>query len=191
MAHPEKRHEILRAALEQIAAHGFHEAPIATIAERAGVGAGTIYRYFANKDLLINELFLEIHAKISATLADGHPPQAPIRARFLHLGTTLLRYFLTTPLEFRFLEQYFNSPYGVAFRRDRLMGAGTEEDLCRRLLEEGVRQQIVKDLPLAVLFSLAFGPLLSVARDHIAGFVHLDEAMILQTVQACWDGLKR
>jgi hypothetical protein len=30
-----------------------------------------------------------------------------------------------------------------------------------------------------------------VARDHILGFVVLDEALIGQTIAACWDGLKR
>jgi hypothetical protein len=63
--------------------------------------------------------------------------------------------------------------------------------LYRRLFEEGGAQQIVKDLPLVVLFALAFGPLLMVARDHILGFVELDESLLVQTIQACWDGIKR
>lgn len=72
------------------------------------------------------------------------------------------------------------------------MGAGEEDDdPYRHLLEEGVARQIVKDLPLVVLFALAFGPLLAVARDHILGFVALNEVLLVQTVQACWDGIKR
>ncbi|MFZ2950245.1 MAG: helix-turn-helix domain-containing protein, partial [Desulfuromonadaceae bacterium] len=57
MSKLEKRDEIVRAALELIAENGFHGAPMAMIAEKAGVGAGTIYRYFENKDVLINELY--------------------------------------------------------------------------------------------------------------------------------------
>jgi len=37
------------AALELIAEHGFHGVPAASIADQAGVGVGTIYRYFENK----------------------------------------------------------------------------------------------------------------------------------------------
>jgi hypothetical protein len=33
-------------------------------------------------------------------------------------------------------------------------------------------------LPLVILFALAFGPLLAVARDHILGFISLDDALI-------------
>ncbi|OGR00803.1 MAG: TetR family transcriptional regulator [Deltaproteobacteria bacterium RIFOXYD12_FULL_50_9] len=187
----EKRAEILRAALELIAEHGFHGAPMSTIAVRAGVGAGTIYRYFENKDVLIKELFLELHEKICAWSLKGYEADKPLRQRFLHFGTALLRYFIANPRDFRYLEQYHNSPYGAEFRRDRILGKEESGGLGRGLLEEGVAQQIVKDLPLAVLFSLAFGPLVMVARDHILGFVELDDFLIQQTVQACWDGIKK
>jgi hypothetical protein len=46
-------------------------------------------------------------------------------------------------------------------------------------------------MPLVILFALFFGPVLSVARDHILGFVELDEALIHQTIEACWDAVKR
>jgi len=56
---------------------------------------------------------------------------------------------------------------------------------------EGIEQQILKEFPKAALFSLAFGPLISLMRDHILGFVNLDENLIQQTTEACWDGIKR
>jgi len=186
-----KREEILRAALEVIAAQGFHGAPITAIAEQAGVGAGTIYRYFENKDVLIRELFQGIRQRICAGLRDGYPEAAPLPVRFTHLGAALLRHLITTPRDFQYLEQFHNSPYGVEFRRDRILGKGEDGDLCRGLLEEGLAQQQVKELPMAVLFALAYGPIIAVARDHNLGFIELDEALIEAAVQACWDGIRR
>ena len=191
MATSEKRQKVLNAALELITEHGFHGAPISAIAEQAGVGAGTIYRYFASKDIIITELFREIHDKVCAGLLEGYEAEKPFRERFFHLSMALLRYFIASPQHFRYMEQYLNSPYGVAFRRDRILGSGGDEALYRVLLEEGVAQQIVKDLPLVVLFDLTFGPLLAVARDHILGFIELNDTLLVQTVQACWDGIKR
>lgn len=190
MATSEKRQEILNAALQVIAEHGFHEAPIALIAERAGVGAGTIYRYFATKDELIRELFRDLHAEICHELSGGYEVDRPIRERFLHLGRSLLRYFIANPWEFRFLEQFFNSPYGLEYRRDLLLGEGEDGDLYRLLMEEGKERRMIKNLPLVVLLALAIGPLLCVARDQIAGFVQLDEALLGQVLLACWDGIK-
>lgn len=191
MSKIEKRDEIVRAALELIAEHGFHGAPMAMIAEKAGVGAGTIYRYFENKDVLISELYCNLEERIFPAILEGCELEKPIRERFLHLGAALLRYFINNPLDFRYLEQFHNSPYGVEHRRDKILGKKEGCDVFRSLFENGVSQQAIKDLPLVILFALSFGPILAVARDHILGFVSLDNAMIGRTVEACWDGIKR
>lgn len=86
MKTPTKRDEILQAALELIAEHGFHGAPMAMIAEKAGVGAGTIYRYFETKDVLIRQLFDELKGNIMAALLAGHPTGRPSRERFFTCG---------------------------------------------------------------------------------------------------------
>ena len=186
----DKREEIVRAALELIAENGFHGAPMAMIAERAQVGAGTIYRYFANKDILITELYQDLENRIYPVILEGYAVSMPIRARFIHLGTALLRYFIENPLDFRYLEQFHNSPYGVVYRRDKILGEKEGCDIFRELFEEGISQQVMKNLPLVILFSLSFGPLHNVARDHILNFVSLDEQLITRTIEACWDGIR-
>lgn len=192
MSKMDKREEIVCAALELIAGNGFHGAPMAMIAERANVGAGTIYRYFENKEVLINDLYGDIEKNIMAALREGYSVEKPFRERYLHLGTELLQHFIKNPLVFRYLEQFHNSPYGVAFRRDKILGtAASGCNIFRELFQEGITQQILKDLPLVILFALFFGPVLSVARDHILGFVELDEALIHKTIEACWDAVKR
>jgi hypothetical protein len=71
------------------------------------------------------------------------------------------------------------------------MGERGERDIYRELFEEGIEQQVVKDFPLAILCALTFGPLLDMARDHILGFIVLDDELILRTIEACLDGVKR
>ena len=191
MSKSDKRDEIVRAALELIAEHGFHGAPMALIADRAGVGAGTIYRYFENKDVLITDLYRELEERIYPVITEGYSEVKAFRERFLHLGTALLRYFINNPLDFRYLEQFHNSPYGVEFRRDRLLGEMEDRFVYRELFDEGIAQQVLKDVPVPIFFALTFGPLLAVARDHILGFISLDEALIARTIEACWDAVRR
>jgi AcrR family transcriptional regulator len=50
------KERILDAALEVFSEKGFHLATVDEIAERADLGKGTLYRYFANKETLFNEL---------------------------------------------------------------------------------------------------------------------------------------
>ncbi|MDO9228094.1 MAG: TetR/AcrR family transcriptional regulator [Syntrophales bacterium] len=187
----DKRRDIMQAALELIAEQGFHRAPMAEIAEKAGVAAGTIYRYFESKDVLITKLHRELEDKIMAVLQEGYPSGRPLRERFLYLIRELLRYFITNPLHFRYMEQYFNSPYGISMHRDRLLGKSGNQDILMDIFDQGIEQQVLKEFPKAVLFSLAFGPMIFLMRDHIFDFIVLDEALIKQITEACWDAIKR
>ena len=191
MRNSDKRKEIMQAALELIAEQGFHGAPMAMIAERAGVGAGTIYRYFESKDALIVEVFSELERTVVESLMQGYSVDRPLRDRFIHLSTWIIRYFVDHAIHFRFIEQYMNSPYGVTLRRERLLGKARDIDLFRHLLQEGIDRRALKDLPLTLQFALAFGPILSLLRDHILGFLELDDVLIQKAAEACWDGVSR
>lgn len=165
---------------------------MAMIADKAGVGAGTIYRYFESKDVLITELFRELEGKIVAALMDGYSEEKPIRERFIFLCTKLLKYFVSYPLHFRFMEQFFNSPYGVSLKKDKFLGKSSNRgDAFMNLFKEGIAQHILKDLPLFVHAALTFSPLTALARDHTLELITLDDAMIMKSIEACWDGIKR
>lgn len=184
-----KRGDIMRAALELIAEHGFHGAPMAMIAEKAGVGAGTIYRYFASKDVLMVELFRDLADEISARL-ENDAKGGSVRETFLNLHQTLICYFTEHPLHFRFFEQYMNSPYGVSHRRDRLQGSYRERDVYRDFFARGAAQKTVKDYPPFLLAALAFGPILYLVRDCSLGLITLDKTLIKQVSEACWDAIR-
>ena len=51
----------------------------------------------------------------------------------------------------------------------------------KTLMEEGTEQQVVKDLPLFVHFALAFGPVISLARDHVLRLITLDDDLIVKS----------
>lgn len=55
------RERIVRAAREEFAAHGL-DAPLEAVAERAGVGIGTLYRHFGGRRALLAELDADYRA---------------------------------------------------------------------------------------------------------------------------------
>lgn len=188
MSTTDKRDEIVRAALELIAEHGFHGAPMAMIAKRAGVGAGTIYRYFESKDILIREIYVCLEGQVLTAIKENYPEG--LHEQFLHICKYLIRYFLASPQEFRFIEQFHNSPYGIDCRREKFLGR-KNKDLVTELFEAGQEQQIIKNLPLPILSALTFGPLVDVCRDHILQFIELDDPLIERIIAASWDAIRR
>ena len=189
----DKRTAILQATMELVAEKGFHDAPCSAIAERAGVAAGTIYRYFTNKDVLINALYIELEERINSNILQGYTTGMPFRERFIHLVGGLLRFFISNPCEFKYIEQFHNSPYGEAFRRDRMLDQTRDEGggVYCELFKQGTAQQVLKDLPLPIQFDLAFGPIVFAARNHVLGFLTLDDELIRRFSEACWDAIKR
>ena len=177
---------ILDAALKVLAENGFHGAPTSLIAQEAGVGVGTIYRYFRDKDELIRVLFREIQGRTYDRIFGDEQEELPLRERFILIFSRLLRFFLESPREFKFMEQYYYSPFST-----REEGGDQKKDAVKRLLTSGREQQIIKDAPLPVLEAIAFGPVVALAKEHSNRNLPVDETMVRRTVEACWDGLKR
>ncbi|MGV8058643.1 MAG: TetR/AcrR family transcriptional regulator [Smithellaceae bacterium] len=187
----DKRADIMQAALKLITERGFHDAPMSEISEKAGVAAGTIYTYFTNKEVLIAELHQELAEKILAHIQKSYPVEQPLRERFLCLIRELIRYFIAHPLHFRYMEQYFNSPYGISLHRDKFSDKSGNKGILMDIFEQGVEQQVLKDFPKAALFSLALGPVIFLMRDHSLGFITLDDSLIEKITETCWESIKR
>lgn len=190
MTRPDMSKKIMQVALELIVENGFHGVTIAMIADQAEVGVGSIYLYFKSKDDLICKTHAYLREQMLAALATGYPEGRPIRERFLYGGIRLVNYFIISPMEFRFFEQFYNSPYGVAYRHDKIFNK-EGQDILSKLFDEGRQQQIIKDLPQQILVALALGPLINICRNHILQYFELDELVITRTIEACWDAVRQ
>ncbi|UCG39014.1 MAG: TetR/AcrR family transcriptional regulator [bacterium] len=184
----EKRRAVMEAAQDLFVECGFHGAPTSLIAQRAGVGVGTIYRYFRNKEELIHSIFDELHLRFHERFSQGHDPGAPLAERLTFLLGRLLAIFIESPRDFLFLEQYHYSPFSAA---DRQEIPDEEHNAIRRLLREGKNSGLFKDAPLPVLQGIALGPVIFLAKEHIAGRLSMDESTIRLATQACWDALQK
>ena len=181
----------MKTSLSLIAAHGFHRTPVSLIAKRAKVSVGTIYIYFESKDILIMNLYHELESKIFAAVTTGYSDTKSIRERYIYLCTKLLRYFLENPVHFRFLEQYYHSPYGMSTQEGKVLRGSRDQNEFHNLFQQGIAQQVLKDLPVFVFEDLTFSLLFALARNVILGVFMLNDALIFTSIEACWDGLKR
>ncbi len=183
----DKRTVILQATLSLISAHGFHATPMSLIASEAGVGAGTIYRYFDSKEKLIEELFLEVKAQFSQAMLAGVALSDPTRQVFRQLWRNTFNYCIGNPQEMAFLEQYHNSPLQTAEIEAQSMQYLAP---LLQVFRAAVANGEIKDLPFEMLTGFVYDVTVSFAKRHIAGILVMDEDMLELAVQACWDAVK-
>src|SRR5216117_965847 len=75
----DKREAILAAALDLFVDRGFYGTAVPEIADKAGVGAGTIYRYFVSKEALVNAIYREEKTRFGRVALSDFPATAPTR----------------------------------------------------------------------------------------------------------------
>jgi AcrR family transcriptional regulator len=183
----DKRNDILQATLKLISQYGFHGTPMSMIAEEAGVGAGTIYRYFENKEALINELFLETKRDISQAMLAGVSLQASVREIFRQVWLNTFDYCVRNPAEMLFLEQFHNSPYQTPESEAAML-----EYLAPIVsaIQTAIESGQIKALPFEMLTIFAYDVTVAHAKRHLSGVLEMDQANLELAVQACWDAIK-
>ena len=107
MARPlseDKRTAILEAAAEAVALLGV-SAPTAKIAKGAGVAEGTLFTYFANKDDLLNRLYLELKVELRDAMMTRYPAGKSLVERNRHVWDRLIGWGSAHPLKRRAMRQ--------------------------------------------------------------------------------------
>jgi AcrR family transcriptional regulator len=107
MARPlseDKRTAILEAATEVVAVLGV-SAPTAKIAKGAGVAEGTLFTYFANKDDLLNRLYLELKTDLRDAMMTGYPAGKCLIDRNRYVWDRFMGWGSAHPLKRRAMRQ--------------------------------------------------------------------------------------
>jgi len=77
----------VEAALHLFAENGFHSAPMSRLAEMAGVGVGSIYRYFKDKDRLVHAVFEHVDQALNSMLTASFHPDLSDRDQLIRMLT--------------------------------------------------------------------------------------------------------
>jgi AcrR family transcriptional regulator len=137
---------ILEAAARVLSRYGYASATTNRIADVAGVGVGTVYEYFANKDTVFEALIRrEIDALVTVFAEQGAAEDIDLEAALGRLITAGMGAMRHGPELIRALE----SVPGAAFRQQLAGARQVVIDQIQRLLEAHRQELGVEDLDLA------------------------------------------
>lgn len=182
-----KREAILDAAVELFGSRGFYGTAVPLVAEKAGVGAGTIYRYFDSKEALVNAAYQHSKQQLMAVVLDDFQFDAPARTQFHLYWSRMFSFALANPAVMLFLEMHHHMPYldeGSRQLEEMLQATAA------MYLEKARQDQVIKDVPVNALMSLIHGAFVGLLKEHLHGNFELDDALIQQTEECCWQALR-
>jgi TetR/AcrR family transcriptional regulator, repressor of fatR-cypB operon len=184
----EKREAILGAALGLFAERGFYGTSVPDIAQTAEVGAGTIYRYFASKEALVNALYQEQKRALGAALLEGLDLGAPPRAVFRRFWQNAGGLGRANPTALQFLELHHHAPY-----LDDASRALEEEmlALAHGFIARAIEQQVFKAVPPALLMAIAWGSFRALVQGGCDGRIELSDTTIAQAEECVWEAIRR
>ncbi len=186
-AHGDKREAILDAALELFVERGFYGTAVPEIADRAGVGAGTIYRYFESKEALVNTIYRQQKLMFANAVLDGFPLAATTREQFRTLWLRMAAFATEHPNAFVFLELHHHARYldddsrAVESRMQTLFTGVITNAQARGELKQG---------PPHMLMGLVMGAFVGMIRSCVETASPLGEAEWTVAEQWIWEAVR-
>lgn len=182
----DKRQAILDAALALFADQGFHGTAIPEVARKAGVAAGTIYRYFDGKEALVNVLYSEWRDRAQAFVLDGFDPALPPREQFGFYWRRLVDFALKYPKAITFLDFHHHAPYLDAKSLEKeKVGRLTLKPFIEIAQESGVLKRIQPE----IIMAITIGALIGLVKSAREGNVKLNPQSIADAEDVCWSGI--
>ncbi len=87
---PQRREDILRAAIELFSQSGYHGVTVDAIAQKAGISKGNLYWYFKSKQEIFQLLFEDIGALLFTPFLEIMLSDAPARDKLKGFATTTM-----------------------------------------------------------------------------------------------------
>lgn len=184
----DKRKKILTAAEILLAERGFYGLSMKALANSAGVAAGTIYRYFENKEDMINQLHQHVKQELAVVTFKGLDQELSQKEKYALCWRNTYQSVLTNP----------NRLIAVSMLFLRPCVKGQEMLSCNdqlftplfNIYEQGIREQIFHDFPIPALISLSFESSVNLAKKVINHSIEQpDEQLIRQIIDASWQAI--
>jgi AcrR family transcriptional regulator len=183
----DKREAILEAALDLFVERGFFGTAVPEIADRAGVGAGTIYRYFESKEALVNAIYRQEKLHFAHVVLDDFPAAAPTREQFRLLWNRMAQFATDHPSSFIFLELHHHARYLDA--ESRAVEQRMTELFTSVVTSAQARHELKAGAP-RLLMGLVMGAFVGVIRSCVDVDQPLEEADWKLAEQCVWEAIR-
>lgn len=179
-----KQDDIFDAAMQLFAERGYDGTTIPMIADKAKVGAGTIYRYFDNKESLVNSLFIKCVSQFAELLKNDFPANnGDVRAQFSHIFYRMVQFANHHPSALLFIDSHCNGYY---LNEDSISVYNDFLAFIIRAIEAGQQEGAIRPLPSDALIAIVYGAFIMLFKMEQLG----KEELLKELGESCWNAIR-
>ena len=182
-----KRDSIVESSLVLFAERGYDATTIPMIATSAGVGAGTIYRYFENKEVLGNSLFKEYVNMFKETVEKDFPYDQSIRSQFHHIFHSMILFTKEQSQALYFIKTHSSAHFLNEESHESFEGL---LNILKCFFDSGKDKKEIKNLPSTALIAILYGAFLELQRLVRIGELKPDATMLKDVEESMWDAVR-
>lgn len=182
-----KQEAIVQASIKLVNELGFDGISISKIATEADVSPATIYIYYKNKEDLFTEIYKDIRKQMSQGTLQDLQENMTVEEEFKLLCSNTFHSYLEHPEFIFYRERYQQTAMFQSLNKEQfeLFQFSTE------LLKRGIKGKVIKDLPIPLLASFAFFPIITLLRFHFDGIQTMDDHAIKEACELAWNSIRR
>ncbi len=185
----EKRKALMEAAIDLFSTQGFHATPTQQISKRAGVSAGTLFRYFRTKEDLIDSLYTSVTAALTDAVNEAIRPETSVEEQIKNVKREVLYWMFKNPKKALFFEQFSSSPnITEKAKGEVILRISALDDLYHKAASSGLLAGINREVFLANFWYPNFMLIHLHAFGRLPGSI---EDTVEQSVTSMWCGLSK
>jgi len=180
-----KDQTIIKTALKLFVEHGFHGTATSKIAQESEVANGTLFNYFATKEILIVSIYNNVIKNLDDFIIESIESHSVSKESFRSLFVASIHWNLNNAIEFQYLQQFNNSPFSKSLMAKTL---SYEEHPLYVLIKNGIDLVLLKPMPIALVFSLFTSQINGLYYYLISNEIGKEQSaeIILETFELLW-----
>jgi AcrR family transcriptional regulator len=181
-----KYNAIIKASLELVKELGFTGISISKIAKQANISPATIYIHFKNKEDLFTKLYTKIRTDMSNGALQGVREDMGVEQVFKSIWINSFSYNLDHLDYLIYREKFEQTPMMENIKLEDF----ELYNYVNNLFQRGIKEHIIKDLPIPLLTSFAFFPIVTLLNFHFEGLINMGENLITESCEIAWNTIK-
>ncbi|MCC7298367.1 MAG: TetR/AcrR family transcriptional regulator [Bacteroidia bacterium] len=167
---------------------GVHGLAMGQLSKDSGIAAGTFYRYFSSKDMMLQETFLYCHKRAAAVGMKAIKGEEVFKTKFTEMCNAWYMHFNKNIAELMFVQE---SESGFSVTNNAIRESRLFYNEIFQFFNSGIEKGTLREMDTKLMLQLAHQTIFSVVKYETTFELKFSQSDLDETWEFLWHGLKQ